>query len=88
VLVSRGELAWSRVIALLAWFGIGTVMALLGYEAFRTRRSKLFGGEPARGALMMLCGAIGIYAGITGIPRFFRNPMAPSTTPTCDADGK
>lgn len=176
VLVGRDELAWSSVIPLLAWFGIGTVMALLGYEAFRTRRSftttcrvddagivlisgdrvdqqlrwdeltmvriepmsarielcapalqqpyvqvngnvsyagfrrlwtpiaeragpvatvvrpstgtralaiavglsvvpvaidELFGGEPARGALMMLCGAIGIYAAITGIPRFF-----------------
>lgn len=192
VLVSRDELTWSRVIPLLPWFGIGTVMVLLGYEAFRTRHSfttvcrvddagivlisgdrldqllrwddltrariepmmtrievwapalqrpyflvngnasyarfrrlwtliaeragpvatvvrpskgaralaiavglsvipvaldKLFAGDLVRGALMMACGALGVYAGITGMGRLFRNPMASSTVPMNNAGG-
>lgn len=192
VLVGRDELTWSSVIPLLAWFGIGTAMVLLGCEAFKTRRSfttacrvddagtnlisgdridqllrwheltrvriepmmtrielcapalqqpyflvngnasyarfrrlwtliaersgpiatvvrpskraralaiavglsvvpvaidKLIGGDLVRGALTMVCGALGVYAGITGMPRLFRNPMAPSTTPTRNAGG-
>ena len=38
-LAGGGELTWSDVSELLAWFGIGPVMAFGGYQLFRTRRS-------------------------------------------------
>lgn len=38
-LAGNGQLTWSAVSELLAWFGLGPVMAFGGYQLFRTRRS-------------------------------------------------
>ena len=38
-LAGGGELTWSAVSELFAWFGLGPVMAFIGYQGFRIRRA-------------------------------------------------